>query len=116
MVFDYLQTPTQAYLIVRKPKTLIHVNQHVIKSNKKTGETKPVLTVKTGKSNIYAHEVIINGPSKIVYSPSKPLSCGARVWVETQAEVTTITRESLGQNDGVAERHEDDGDLEGCKT
>ena len=68
-------------------KTIIHVNQHVIKSNAKTGERKPVLTVKTYKSNTYAHEVTINGPSKIVYSPDKPLSCGAKVWIETTAEV-----------------------------
>jgi len=68
-------------------KTIIHVNQHVVKANRKTGERKPVLTVKTWKSNRYAHEVIIMGPSKVVYSPDKPLSCGARVWIETDDEV-----------------------------
>lgn len=68
-------------------KTIIHVNQHVIKSNSKTGEREPVLTVKTYNSNTYAHEVTINGPSKVVYSPDKPLSCGAKVWIETNSEV-----------------------------
>lgn len=68
-------------------KTIIHVNQHAIRSNIKKDEREPVLTVKTYKSNTYAHEVTINGPSKIVYSPDKPLSCGARVWIETEAEV-----------------------------
>jgi hypothetical protein len=68
-------------------KTIIHVNQHVIKSNSKTGERKPVLTVKTYKSNTYAHEVEISGPSRVVYSPDKPLSCGAKVWIETYAAV-----------------------------
>ena len=72
-------------------KTIIHVNQHVIKANRKTGAQDPVLTVKTYKSNIYAHEVLINGPSKIVYSSDKPLSCGAHVWIETQAEVTILS-------------------------
>jgi hypothetical protein len=24
----------------------------------------------------------------VVYSPDKPLSCGAKVWVETDAEIT----------------------------
>jgi hypothetical protein len=71
-------------------KTIIHVNQHVIKSNRKNGVEDPVLTVKTYKENRYAHEVDINGPSKIVYSPDKPLSCGAHVWIETQGEVTII--------------------------
>ena len=32
-------------------KTIIHVNQHVIRQNGKTGERNPVLTVKTYKSN-----------------------------------------------------------------
>ena len=72
-------------------KTIIHVNQHVIKSNRKTGAQDPVLTVKTYKSNAYAHEVAIDGPAKIVYSPDKPLSCGAHVWIETQAEVTVLS-------------------------
>jgi hypothetical protein len=34
--------------------------------------------------------VEIKGPSKLVYSPDKPLSCGARVWVETEAEVEVV--------------------------
>ena len=70
-------------------KTKIHVNQHVVRSNKKHGKKEPVLTVKTYKSNTYAHEVEINGPSKVIYSPDKPLSCGARVWIETESEVGT---------------------------
>ena len=68
-------------------KTIIHVNQHVIKRNSKLGENNPVLTVKTYNSNTYAHEVNIQGPSRVVYSPNKPLSCGARVWIETNAPV-----------------------------
>jgi len=70
-------------------KTIIHVNQHIIRSNLKNKENQPVLTVKTHKSNTYAHTVEINGPSRVVYSPNKPLSCGARVWIETQASVVT---------------------------
>lgn len=68
-------------------KTIIHVNQHEIKKNTKNGTDNPVLTVKTYKTNTYATSVDIRGPSKIVYSPHKPLSCGARVWIETEAEV-----------------------------
>ena len=70
-------------------KTIIHVNQHVIKKNRKTGAIDPVLTCKTYKSNTYAHEVIIDGPSRIIYSPDKPLSCGAHVWIETESKVKT---------------------------
>lgn len=55
-------------------KTIIHVNQHNIRANTKNGTDVPVLTVKTYKSNTYAHEVKIHGPSEIVYSKDKPLS------------------------------------------
>lgn len=73
-------------------KTIIHVNQHVIRANKKNGEENPVLTCKTYKENIYAKELEIldesgNVVAKVVYSPDKPLSCGARVWIETHHEV-----------------------------
>jgi len=71
-------------------KTIIHVNQHVIKDNAKTGNNNPVLTVKTYKSNTYAHEVRILGESRVVYSPDKPLSCGAKVWMETEAKVEVV--------------------------
>ena len=65
----------------------IHVNQHHIKHNAKHGDNRPVITVKTSKSNQYGHEVIIHGTSKVIYSPNKPLSCGAKVWIETEADV-----------------------------
>jgi hypothetical protein len=67
--------------------TRIHVNQHVIRDNAKTGASAPVLTVKSGVGNTYAHAVTILGPSRVVYSPCKPLSCGARVWIETTSPV-----------------------------
>jgi hypothetical protein len=69
-------------------KTIIHVNQHNIKANAK-GADSPVLTVKTYKSNTRCNAVTVHGPSKIVYSPNDPLSCGAKVWIETHAEVET---------------------------
>jgi hypothetical protein len=67
----------------------IHVNMHKVRANKKHGTNEPVLTIKEGKSNTYCHEVDILGPSKLVYRPDKPLSCGARVWIETEAEIKT---------------------------
>jgi|TARA_R110000744_G_scaffold126532_1_gene232923 hypothetical protein len=71
-------------------KTIIHVNQHIIKSNHKNKERKPVLTVKTYRDNNYASEVEIKGNSKIIYSPDKPLPCGAKVWIETESEVVLL--------------------------
>lgn len=74
-------------------KTIIHVNQHNIRANK-DGNNRPVITCKTYKSNNYGHQAIIydkNGEevAKIIYSPDKPLSCGAKVWIETTNKVVT---------------------------
>ena len=78
-------------------KTIIHVNQHKIRANikKELRDLEPVLTVKTYKSNDYGYEAIIkddNGKevARVIYSPHKPLSCGARVWIETRNEVEVI--------------------------
>lgn len=68
-------------------KKRIHVNQHIIRENHKTGERNPTITVKTYKHNIYAHKVDILGPSSVIYSPDKPLSCGARLWIETDSPI-----------------------------
>lgn len=73
-------------------KTKIHINQHRIKSNRKHGETEPVITCKTYKSNTYGKEVDIcdadgNCVARVIYRPEAPLSCGAHVWVETDNDV-----------------------------
>ena len=68
----------------------IHVNQHIIRSNKKNDANEPVLTVKEGKKNTYGYSVQIHGPSTVIYGGNdKPvLPCGARVVIKTEAEVT----------------------------
>ena len=73
-------------------KTIIHVNQHKIKSNSKNNTLDPVLTCKTYKSNTYANEAVIyddndNEVARVVYRPDNPLSCGAKVWIETNNKV-----------------------------
>ena len=69
-------------------KTIVHVNQHNIRANAK-GDNRKVLTVKTYKSNTYCNRVkFTNG--EIIYSPDKPLSCGAKVWIETNDPVEII--------------------------
>ena len=76
-------------------KKRIHINQHVIRANKKNGTSNPCITVKTSKSNHYTYAAEIDGLSRVVYSPDKPLSCGARVWIETDAVVTLDTGEVI---------------------
>lgn len=68
-------------------KKRIHVNQHAIKRNGKNGTNEPCITVKTYKSNDYGHRVGITGGCEVVQRMDKPLSCGARVWIETQGTV-----------------------------
>lgn len=67
----------------------IHVNQHVIRSNKRHGSSEPPICIRTSKGVQYCSHVRIDGPSELVYSPDKPLSCGARLWIETRAEVVS---------------------------
>ena len=66
----------------------IHVNQHVIKANAKSGDRNPVFTIKQGGKNTYATRVKVVGEMELVYSPDKPLSCGAKVWIETRGDIT----------------------------
>jgi hypothetical protein len=54
-----------------------------------------VITIKRGRTNTYCNEVEILGPSKIIYSGAgcdvkALLGCGARVVIETEAEVRVV--------------------------
>jgi hypothetical protein len=73
-------------------KTRIHVNQHNIRANLK-GQDLPVITVKDYKQNRKTNtaQIVKDGEviCEVVYSPDKPLSCGAKVWIETDLEVIT---------------------------
>lgn len=75
-------------------KKIIHVNQHIIRSNRKNKKDDPPLTIKTYKENTKAKQAKIldkdgNVVAKIIYSPNEPLSCGATVWIETQYNIET---------------------------
>ena len=78
-------------------KTILHVNQHNSRANSKGAYPKdlPVLTVKDYKQNRKCNQALIkdaegNVVAKLIYSPDKPLSCGAKVWIETELNVETI--------------------------
>lgn len=70
-------------------RSIIHVNRQHIAQNAKDGGDRPVYTIKRGGKTIYAQQVVINGPSVMVYN-GKKLPCGARAWIETDAELTLI--------------------------
>jgi len=65
----------------------IHVDKKVIMSNLKHGKNDPPVTIQTSAGPIKGYGVKILGPSEFVYRPNKPLNCGARLWIETTAEL-----------------------------
>ena len=71
-------------------KTRLHINQHNIRANAK-GANLPVITVKDYKQNRKCNSArVMQGEvevCRIVYSPDKPLSCGAKVWIETDLDI-----------------------------
>jgi ribonuclease BN (tRNA processing enzyme) len=71
-------------------KSIIHVNRHFIAANTKDGGNRPIYSVKSGRNNVrYAREVVIHGPSRLVYSGDQ-LSCGARAWIETDSDLLLV--------------------------
>ena len=79
-------------------KTKIHINQHIIKYNRKQNKSEPCITVKDYKENRYASTVYIVDSegevvAKVIYNPNKPLTCGAECWVETELKVVTEDKE-----------------------
>lgn len=91
-------------------KEIIHINQRIIKENTKAlrldkdAEVKPCITVKTYKDNRYLQcaELIskLTGQTlgKVVYSPDKPLSCGARIYIELDTDIVEV-REGATSNE-----------------
>jgi hypothetical protein len=68
---------------------IIHVNRQHIAMNTKDGKDRPVYTIKDKGKTLYAREVVINGPSKLVYN-GEQLTCGARAWIETDSDIELI--------------------------
>lgn len=71
-------------------KKIIHINRNVIQQNAKNGTTNPVCRVEEDGVVTYGMEVLIKGPSRMVYKPKDPRPCGAKLWIETESEVELI--------------------------
>lgn len=67
----------------------IHVNQLVIRHNKKYGNKLPAIRIEDDETRqvTYCMAVDVVGPSRLVYNPDNPLACGAKLWIETEAKV-----------------------------
>lgn len=75
------------------PTNYVHINRNTIAANAKHGRNDPPVRMQRGKygKSTYAHEVEITGPSRVIYSPHKPLlPCGARLVIATESDVRVI--------------------------
>lgn len=70
----------------------IHVNRHNIAYNKRHKDDPDFVermpfTVKTYKDNYKTDHAECLGRVRLIYSPDKPLACGAVAWLETNDDV-----------------------------
>jgi hypothetical protein len=65
-------------------RKIIHVHQQEIRH--KDPKNHPAIIVRTYKGSKHFETVEVMGPSTLHHSP-EPDSCGARVWIETNAQV-----------------------------
>lgn len=68
--------------------TRIHVRRDIIAADSKNGTNNKAIGVETtGMRKRYGRSVTVKGSVRFIYRPEKPLSCGARCWAETNAQV-----------------------------
>jgi hypothetical protein len=65
-------------------KTIIHVNRNILAANKKYKKSDPAIIIRTWKGTRYCKKVRV-GNVTFVQNEEKPLSCGARIWAETES-------------------------------
>ena len=68
-------------------KKIIHINRNIIQKNEKRGTRLPVCRIDMDGKTWYGSRIEILGPSEMIYRPETPRSCGAKLWIETQADV-----------------------------
>lgn len=74
----------------------LHVDRRIVTQNRKLGTNLPAITVQTSSGSLKARKVEILGFSTFEQAGGlppydiKPLSCGARLWVKTQAALEVI--------------------------
>lgn len=81
----------------------ISVNKQTVARNSRTGSKDAAIAVRFGKSGkaIYTNSVSIDGPSRLVSDPAKPiLRCGARLVLIAPAASVRLT-------DRLGKRHAD---------
>lgn len=69
------------------PVKRLCVQPNLIKDHARFGTDGPTITIVVDDQELPASEVEIRGESRFVQSIREPMSTGAKVWVETTAEI-----------------------------
>ena len=70
--------------------TIVTINRHIIRKNKKEGRNDPPIRVSNGKYGKPEYVSEFNIPvfdfsiATLKYEPNNPLPCGATVWLELE--------------------------------
>lgn len=76
---------------------VIHVSPGTIKSNYdaikagKLDDVRPAIVVEVGGQKIHAYRIAIQGPCTILQNDEHISASGARVWIETEADLELET-------------------------
>jgi len=68
-------------------KNLVFIDRDIILSNNKDNKNNPVCKVIVNDSVRYCMQVIIHGPSRMLYDPTLPEN---RIWIETDSDIEMI--------------------------
>lgn len=67
-------------------KCQIHVNRKIVAANKKAGHDDPALSIKCSLGTIRAKRIKFLGGANLFQDASRPRSCGATIWLESDLE------------------------------
>jgi len=70
----------------RRQIVRVSVNGLKIKQNKKDGRRRRIFRREQAGKITYHNKVLIPAQAKLVYSPDKPLKCGARAWIQWEEQ------------------------------
>jgi hypothetical protein len=81
-------TISKKFVCNRRPAVL-HFNAHEHRASKKSGQARPCLVFRRTRSGkaVLCREVKFSGIARLIYSPHKPLKCGAVAWMEVTGEL-----------------------------
>ncbi|HRF08506.1 MAG TPA: hypothetical protein PL193_07670 [Xanthobacteraceae bacterium] len=80
----------------KKGQAFVSINACVIRANARNGTDLPPIRIARSRSDakpLYAREIAINGPCRLVYTPDgRILRCGARMVLTAEYEHVEIVR------------------------